>query len=125
MSSALIWQITRKQSAFMKKQRHSGGAQFSTNPFNLTSRHCFSDDGLNAEAVQVTTLGVTTRAGKKLKFTKLKKKAGGVAGVESACAGYRSDLTKKAKAKYCKLLKGLNKQKITQNRTKRARSNKL
>ena len=125
MSSSLIWQLTRKQNAFMKKQRHSGGAQFSSHPFNLTGKHCFVDSGLNNEAVKVTALSVSTKKfGTKTTTEKLKKKSGGVAGVEKACAGYRSDLSKKADARYKKLLKGRTAP-VTENREKKSRSNKL
>ena len=121
MSSSLVWQITRKQNAFLKKQRLSGGAQFSSNPFNLTGKHCFVDSGLNNEAVKVTALGVSTKT---MNFTKLKKNAGGVDGVEAACSGYRKDLSKKAKARYTKLLKGRTAP-VTENREAKKRSNKL
>ena len=125
MSSSLIWQLTRKQNAFLKKQRHSGGAQFSSHPFNLTGKHCFVDSGLNTDAVKVTALSVSTKKfGTKTTTEKLKKKSGGVAGVEKACAGYRSDLSKKADARYKKLLKGRTAP-VTENRVKKSRSNKL
>ena len=124
MSSSLIWQITRKQNRFMKKQRHSGGAQFSSHPFNLTGKHCYTDSGLISDGVQVTALGVSTKKGSKVTFTKLKKKSGGVAGVETACAGYRKDLSKKAHARYMKLLKGRTAP-ITDSRVPKTRSNKL
>ena len=120
MSSSLIWALTSRQNAFLKKQRHSGGAQFSSNKFNLTGTHNFSNCGLVNNVVSVTSMGVETRSSKFAKVTGGKK--GGMAGIEAGCAS-RKDLTKKAKARYVALLKG--KGPVTKNRVKRTRGKDL
>lgn len=125
MSSSLVWAVTRNQNAFLKKQRHSGGAQFSKHPFNLTGKHCFADSGLCEAAVSVTALGVSTKqSGNKRNTVKLSKNSGGADGIEKACSGYRKDLTRKAQARYKKLLKSRTKP-VTENRESKKRSNKL
>ena len=46
MSSSLVWAVVNKQNSFLKKQRHSGGAVFSSCPGNITSAHSYSASGL-------------------------------------------------------------------------------
>ena len=46
MSSSLVWAVVNKQNSFLKKQRHSGGAQFSSCPGNPTNAHSYSASGL-------------------------------------------------------------------------------
>ena len=46
MSSSLVWAVVNKQNAFLKKQRHSGGALFSSEAGNITARHGYSSSGL-------------------------------------------------------------------------------
>ena len=46
MSSSLVWAVVNKQNCFLKKQRHSGGAMFSSCPKNVTGAHSYSASGL-------------------------------------------------------------------------------
>ncbi|GAD99328.1 60S ribosomal protein L28 [Paecilomyces variotii No. 5] len=54
VSNDLIWQITRKQNAFLVKRGSAGGVQFSRDPLNLVNKHSFKYAGYaNNKAVGV------------------------------------------------------------------------
>ncbi|KAK1750715.1 putative ribosomal protein l28e protein [Echria macrotheca] len=54
ISADLIWEITRKQNAFLVKRTYGGAAQFSRDPLNLTNIHSRTHAGfVNDKAVGI------------------------------------------------------------------------
>jgi len=52
--SPLLWEITRKNSAFTVKRRSGGGVQFSRDPLNLVNKHTRKHDGyVNSKAIGI------------------------------------------------------------------------
>ncbi|KAJ5822909.1 hypothetical protein N7447_005249 [Penicillium robsamsonii] len=61
ISNELIWQITRKQNAYLVNRNSAGGFQFSRDPLNLVNKHSLKYAGFannKAVGVQATENGV-------------------------------------------------------------------
>ncbi|KAJ9643050.1 hypothetical protein H2201_004854 [Coniosporium apollinis] len=56
ISSDLIWECTRGQSAFLCKRKSAGGMQFSRDPLNLVNKHSRKYDGfLSDKAIGINS----------------------------------------------------------------------
>ena len=107
MSSALTWMLVKDNSCFLKKQRHSGGALFSTEPFNVDNRNSYKSSGLaNGNAIDVSIEGgLKSKDGKvTVALNSFKSKKMNSA-IKSATSNYRRDLQAKAMARFSALKK--------------------
>lgn len=105
MASSLVWMLVKDQNAFLKKQRHSGGAQFSAEPFNLTNKNSYVASGLaNDAALDISFEGALrskdAAATRTPKSTSRDLDSADIANVTSS---YRKDLRKAAQARYSKV----------------------
>lgn len=78
MSTALVWELIRKNNCFLVKRNHAGGVAFSYEKGNLTGIHCEKQSGLaqkRAVDIQETDGGVivSLKATKKDKINNPKK----------------------------------------------------
>ena len=110
---SLVWMCVRKQNAFLKKQRHSGKALFSSEAFNLTGKHNFASSGLaNTDAIDISADGTLSQrvSANKPKSGSSSSKLGqdpkkGDKAVVSATTSYRKDLRAAARARFTKIFK--------------------
>lgn len=107
MSSSLTWMLVKDNSCFLKKQRHSGGALFSTEPFNVDNRNSYKSSGLaNDNAIDVSIEGgLKFKDGKATVSLKSFKSKKNNAAIKNATGNYRRDLQAKAVARYSALKK--------------------
>merc|ERR1711966_431095 len=96
-SSDLLWALTRKTNCFLVKRN---GLQLTSEPNNLTAKHCFKFSGLaNEEAVGVEECprGITLKRDFRKVAQTLKNKTEG--------SYYRKDLSQAALARWYKIWK--------------------
>jgi hypothetical protein len=74
MSSSLVWAVVNKQNSFLKKQRHSGNAQFSSCPGNITAAHSYSASGLVKKVESASRSDLKKQASKR--FSRKARAAG-------------------------------------------------
>merc|ERR1712118_488668 len=126
-SSDLLWALTCKNNSFLVKRN---GLQLTSEPNNLTGKHCFKYSGLaNEEAVGVEECprGVTLKRKNKkdamapkrnVVSMDLKKDFRKVAQTiknKTEGAYYRRDLTKAAQARWYKIWKSQNKGEVSKD----------
>ena len=73
-SPSLVWAVVNKQNSFLKKQKHSGGALFSSEEGNLTASHSFSASGLVKKVSTASRSDLRKQASKR--FSRKAKAAG-------------------------------------------------
>ncbi|GAB7362181.1 hypothetical protein MBLNU230_g2207t1 [Neophaeotheca triangularis] len=116
ISPDLIYEVTRKQNAFLCKRKQSGGVQFSRDPMNLVNKHSRKYEGYcNDQAIGINadgnTVSMTTKLPKqKNRPAKMYQNSSFSASTPSrkisksvvnstAAKGYRADLRKEAVAR--------------------------
>ncbi|KAJ5545345.1 Ribosomal protein L28e [Penicillium sp. DV-2018c] len=108
ISNDLVWQITRRQNAFLVNRNSGGGSQFSRDPLNLLNKHSFKAIGVQGTENGVAVITkkpsnphqpaqnlVTVTYGPSSSNRKIYK---GVAD-KTAKHGYRADLREEAVAR--------------------------
>merc|ERR1712153_168357 len=109
-SSDLLWALTRKTNCFLVKRN---GLQLTSEPNNLTAKHCFKFSGLaneEAEGVEECPRGITLKRKKKRNVVSmdLKKDFRKVAQTlknKTEGSYYRKDLSQAALARWYKIWK--------------------
>eukprot|EP01065_Artemidia_motanka_P032071 TRINITY_DN390_c0_g1_i3.p2 TRINITY_DN390_c0_g1~~TRINITY_DN390_c0_g1_i3.p2 ORF type:complete len:135 (+),score=43.67 TRINITY_DN390_c0_g1_i3:62-406(+) len=111
MSSALVWQITKKSNAFLRKQRIGRGREqylFSAEPLNLTAQSSFRWSGF----ANPTPVNLQLEDGKLMAESQdgMKRKLGPMKSVKAAAKG-RKDVSRALRQRQSRLCKIASKSK--------------
>eukprot|EP00735_Rhodelphis_limneticus_P004484 TRINITY_DN16075_c0_g1::TRINITY_DN16075_c0_g1_i1::g.13822::m.13822 TRINITY_DN16075_c0_g1::TRINITY_DN16075_c0_g1_i1::g.13822 ORF type:complete len:149 (+),score=52.77,sp/O82204/RL281_ARATH/42.62/5e-22,Ribosomal_L28e/PF01778.12/5.1e-33,Ribosomal_L24e/PF01246.15/0.063 TRINITY_DN16075_c0_g1_i1:50-448(+) len=131
MSSELIWQVIRKNNAYLVKR---DGLQLSSEAANLTHQHSYKFSGLaNKKAVAITAIDGGCKLSIKKKTASRKPASGNATqelkrdfrrvarSISGALDSYRPDLKKAALAKWSAIYRSQHKKSTDAKATKRSR----